>query len=1013
MTTLSPEASITTSRREHWLDLDWQELADQVSGELAWDSISRALYASSASIVEIWPTAVLTPKHADDVAAVLRFCSKHKVPLTCRGAGSGVVGQSLGRGLIVDFSVHMHRIESIHADEGWARVQPGVVKDDLDAELSQWGYFWPPDPSSSPWCTVGAMVANNSGGAKSVMYGTARDYLIELDLLNAQGEPFKLRPLALDDSGELVFPDDATAIERDLAQHTLNLIRDNREVLRQHAPETSRSSSGYNFFQLLPLSAPIAGEAGVDQSFPRDLIRRSESGQFLTGSPWVLDMPRLFCGSEGTLGVLISAKVGVVPLPGAVAGASISFASDAKMAEGVVSLLKNTNPAKLELLERSFIDVAAQAEPELAAGIPDELKTMLIVEYFGDDAASCAQQVDEAIALVCEGDDAPAFAAEAAYDPSGLVKVWKIRKVASPILSRVKGDVKPVRWVEDLAVPPWKLPEFIAAFQAIVDKAGFPAALFGHAGEGNLHVNPRGNVKSAEDRQKMREVASEAFALVKRLGGVISGEHGDGTMRSPYLPEVFGDAWPLMEEVKRTWDPDWILNPLTKVIPPEEGQRDIMSDLRLGEGYERHKTDTCLDDPRILEEIEKCHGCGKCRNYCPLMEVGKEEKYSARAKANLLRAVISGKLDADDFLTDEGFKANLDLCINCSQCLTDCPTQVDIPGMAIAFRDQYRKRKSGEGLLGDMLAKPDTIGKSASWLGGLANSMMNARWARGLAERAIGLDQRRVLPEYRKSEGLAGKARLKLPPGLTLPKEVVLYPGCWAEYNDPDGEKNAAIEILHALGIQVKTPALRCCGISKITQGMRDEARADWDVNLSVLGRAVGAGAKILFSAPSCLLASKHDMPRLIESDEAKRVADAMLDIHDFLIEVFQYPEVRSQLRAMPRELKNLAYHQPCHSKVSSVGMKPMELVELIPEAGVEDLAAGCCGLSGTFGMKTSNFDLSMKIGQRVFDRVDELESDAVFTPCGVCQTQLRQGNPDTKVVHPLFLLYTALPDLS
>ncbi len=582
--------------------------------------------------------------------------------------------------------------------------------------------------------------------------------------------------------------------------------------------------------------------------------------------------------------------------------------------------------------------------------------------------------------------------------------------MASPILSRVKGDHRPTRWVEDVAVPPWNLPKFIAGIKAIFEDMNFQGALFGHAGEGNLHINPKANVKDSTERERMKVCADKVFALAKELGGVISGEHGDGVMRSPYLRRMFGEAYDLMVEVKREWDPEWLLNPLVKVLKPEdEASRNTVTDLRMGEGYTRHATGTGLDRPEILEEIEKCHGCGKCRTYCPIMSVGKEERFTARAKANLLRAVVSGKLDGHAFLLDDAFKENIDLCINCGQCLTECPTHVDIPGIAIAYREQYMQR-AGAPMLTNMLNKPDRIGRMGSLAPGLTKSVLGSRFLRGVAQKAFGLDERRHLPEYRKERGLPAKSRLHVSDEVKVPEEVVLFPGCWANYNDPDGEKNAARRIFEALGARVHIPKLNCCGISKITQGNTEAAASDWRENLEILRPYVARGAKIVFSAPSCLLASRHDMPRLLKSEEATKTAAACTDAHQMLRGIFSHPRLKNQLKPIANKPVKMAYHQPCHSKVSGVGSEPMKLVELLPQAQVTNLNAGCCGLSGTFGLKTDNFEMSMQAGSKLFGRIDAVNPDVVFTPCGVCQTQIMQGAQGRKIVHPLKLLYEALP---
>lgn len=988
-------------------NLDYGPLRKVVKGRVRDDELTRALYASSASIVEVWPSCIVEPRDTDDVLATVTFARERGIPVTARGAGSGVAGQSLGQGIIIDFSVHMNGLLEVNPQQGYARVQPGLVKDDFDAELGTYGMFFPPDPSSSPWCTLGAMIANNSGGAKSIRYGTTKDYLLELDVLLMSGERIKLRELEVLPEGRILFPPDASPGERRLAESLLELLRSRRAVIRAHRPESSRNAAGYNIFDALhrPLSPAPGGEP------PRDYWSDEDIGGGNIGG--VLDMPKLFCGSEGTLGLLLEARLRVVNQPRFQAGAELYFESNERMAEGILKL-NATRPTKLEVLDRSFIDVAARSDPKLAAGIPERLKSMLIVEYWANSEEEARASVEAALAAVAAG-QGPAFAAKPAYNAADLERAWTVRKVASPILSRVKGDLKPTRWIEDCAVPPWRLPQFIDGFKAICDRHGFSAALFGHGGEGNLHVNPFVNVKDAEHRQRMRRAADELLALIQQLKGTVSGEHGDGIMRSPYLARQYGEAFNVMVRVKELFDPRYLLNPLTKIV---HTPREITDYLRCGEDYARVPTGTALDRPEVLEEVEKCHGCGKCRTYCPLMRVGKDEKYTARAKANLLRAVVGGRLDAS-FLLDAEFKANMDLCIACGQCLVDCPTQVDIPGIAMAFREQYVERKGKGGVVADLMSKPDRIGKTGAALAGVTNTLLKNRFLRGLAQQITGLDERRKLPKLAKSKGLRPLAPLQVPAELRakLPKEAVVFPGCFAEYYDPDGERNTLIEILSALGIVVHAPELNCCGISKITQGDVKGAKPDLTENVQRLVDFVERGARVMFSAPSCMLAAKREWPRIVGSAAAQKVADACTDAHVLLLEVFAHEAMRAQLTPQGR---SVAYHVPCHSRVLGVAQPAMKLLDLVDGGKTVNLDAGCCGLSGTFGLKTDNFDMSMKIAMPLYNRINRVKPEVVSSSCGVCQTQIRQGvenydgskvSPDSPdVMHPLRLLYEALP---
>lgn len=654
-----------------------QTLRAGLDGELLTDALSCERYASSASICYLRPLAIVRPQHARDVVTTVSECADHGVPVTARGASSSLAGQSLGPGVILDFAAHMTSVVRFEPERRLVRVQPGIARDALNRWLQASGLFFPPNPSSSPWATIGGMIANNSGGTHSFKYGTTKHWIHELKLVLADGREVTVTaPYRAD----LVAParEAASTAVRSHRHQTRTLDSNYTKVMHADAlgtgllrrfnepdavaamqrerPTSARSSCGYNVF-----------EAVTDDAH--------------------LDVTRLIAGSEGTLALIVEAALRLAPLPKHRMGFLAYFASP-EAALRLVPLIAPHNPGTIQVLDRAFIDVVARELPDLVRGleIPDPLAYLMLVEFEGDDLDELNRAQADCLDTIAAapGDDRP-FRVDADDEHRArLVPMWAIRSAAAPILSRAAGP-RPTRWVEDGAVAPEKLAEFFTSLKALLAARGMEALTFGHAGEGLLHLSPRIDRHRADYREVIGETLHAHAVLTRQFDGVPSGEHGDGLLRTPVLPDLFPATFPLMVDTKRAFDPRATLNPL--VIVP--ARRYAATDhLRHGAPqYQRATTGTVLDDPALADKIELCHGCGKCITYCPIVgdaTDGFAEERTPRAKANLLRGALAGLIDARDVLGDASTCGDLGACATCGKCLTDCPTAVDLPAMAAA-----------------------------------------------------------------------------------------------------------------------------------------------------------------------------------------------------------------------------------------------------------------------------------------------------------------------------------------
>ncbi len=934
-----------------------EDLGRRVEGEVLFDSLHRTLYSTAACIYQVMPLGAVVPRHEADVLAVLEYACRNRIPITARGGGSGLAGQTLGRGIVLDFSKYFQRIADIDLARGTVRVQPGVIQAHLNRVLRRHGVQFAPDPSSAPWCTLGGMLANNAGGSHTIRHGATRENTVSLRVALAGGAVIDTEPLPRPGRGAWT-----PGAQARLASGLLEIATRHREAIDRHQPRTRRNASGY-------------------------ALREVVNGR--------IDLAQVLVGSEGTLGLILDSVLRIVPVPRAKATALALFDDLEKSGAAVVQILE-FGPSAVELLDGTFVRVIREADPRTGTALPDGTEAILIVELDGDDPKEVLDRMKR-LAAVLTGRRSLATDVRYSARAEDTARIWAVRKAASPILSRREGTRRNTRFIEDAAVAPERMAEFVTRLRTLLRKYNVQAAIFGHAGDCNLHCNPMLNQKDPRDLAMMEAMAGEFTDLVVGMGGSLSGEHGDGRLRTPYLRRAYGPLVDAFEEVKRLFDPEGILNP---GIIVHDGAYGLTDDLRYGDAYRRHPTATAIDDAAWQKEIEKCHGCGACRNYCPVAVATRDEAATARAKANLLRAVISGRLEPGVVATPE-FKSVMDLCVNCQLCHSECPTAIDIPGMAVMAKDIYI-RSRGKNTTERVLTNPGPMLRFGTMFAPLANAALRFAPARRLMAAMTGIAAERDMAPFD-----SAPLRPRVPSVDPEGRRVAYFHGCFGGYQDVEGEGRAAIDLLEALGCAVAIPPQECCGIAAITYGHLDDVRSSAERNVAALLELTRRGYEVVYSAPSCGLALVEDYPRLLGTPQSEVLARHIRDIHEYVLDILETDrEQRARLKPVPIRL---TYHNPCHMQARGLGDAVVRLLSLVPGVEVVPIVQDhCCGIAGTFGMKEKNFSLSMHMGRPLFESIEATGVGVVATGCGTCKIQIEQGSR-LPVVHPIRIVRDSL----
>ena len=945
-----------------------RELTQAISGEVRFDPVSRALYSTDASVYQITPLGVVLPRSTEDVVRLVRICTHHRVPITARGGGTSQAGQCIGPGIVLDTSKYLNRILEINPAERWARVEPGVVLDQLNFAARAYGLRFAPDISTASRATVGGMMANNSSGARSLLYGKTIDHVLEQHVVLADASIAHFRDWS---EQEL---QSASAGDTFLA----SACRAVREIAASH-------------------------QAEIDRRFPKILRRVGgyNLDAFAGGAPF--NLCRLMVGSEGTLGIVVEAKLQLVPLPKAKGLTAIHF-TDLLDALGAVPAILEHGPVAIEVMDQFILDhtrenPAFEAMRGFISGTPGAL---LVVEFYDEDAGQVQarlQALETDLAARRLG-----YYCYRAVDPASQAKVWSLREAALGLSMAMKGDAKSLSFVEDTAVAPDELRDYIERFLALIHRNGTTAGVYAHASVGCLHVRPVVDLKTAAGVKQFEDIARGSAELVLEFGGALSGEHGDGLVRTPFVRQMFGEElYQAFRTIKRQFDPAGIFNP-AKIVDPQP----LTANLRYGPEYKTATPSSFFDYSDyggIVRAVEMCSGVGACRKQtggtmCPSYMVTGEEAHSTRGRANVLRLVMNGKRDALPISSEEALGV-LDLCLECRACRSECPVGVD---MALYKSEFLASHWSSHGVpwRSRMFGNIDRLSAWGSRFAPLSNWLMGNGGVRRLAERLADLDRRRSFPRWT-HRTLACRFRLGRSPSAEI--SVLLFNDTFTNYFEPETGL-AALEVLEKAGHPAGVLPYHCCGRPSISQGLLERAREQARLLAEALYPAASRGARIIFCEPSCLSAVREDAPRLLRGEARKR-ADVVA-AQSLLFEEFLEQEVRAGRTRMSWRggTRKLLLHGHCHQKSMGLLSPAVELLSRIPGAEVLDLDAGCCGMAGSFGYVRQHFEISRDIGERkLFPAVRDAGPEAAVVAAGTsCRHQIKEFTGVT-ALHPATVL--------
>ena len=935
------------------------ELTRRVDGEVRFDPYSRLLYSTDASIYQMEPIGVVIPRTSDDVQAVVEFAAGEGLPVLPRSGGTSLAGQTVNHAIVLDFSKYLNNVLEVNAEEGWARVQPGIILEQLTKQVANHGLQYAPDPTTANRACVGGGIGNNTCGAHSVIYGKTLDHINELDVVLSDGSRAHFAPLTASAlEGRL----SAGGLEGDIYRGVMRIAAEQQEEIDRTYAKIQRRVSGYNLDEFVPqasLAAPV-------------------------------NLARMVVGSEGTLCVVTEAKVNLVARPTMTSLSVLHFRSVFDASEATMKVLGH-DPSSVELIDKMILDRCREAlgQSRLLSFIEGDPGAMLLVEFYGENEAELTRKMD-----ALKRDIGLAYACVNILDRAEQAAVWNVRKGGLGLLMSIRGDAKPIPFVEDPAVDPSVMGDFVRRFDEIVTSHGTTAGYYGHAAVGCLHIRPMISLKNREGIDKMVSIGDAVSDLIKEFGGSMSGEHGDGIVRGVWTRKMFGDRiYNAFRELKHTWDPQDIMNP-GKIIdtPP------MTENLRYGAAYEPLHLETKLDftsDFGFSGAVEMCNGMGACRKLdgtmCPSFMATRDEEHSTRGRANLLRAALSGRMPegTEGSITDQRLHDALDLCLECKACKAECESGVDMAKLKYEFLNRYQERH-GVPLRSRLFGNINALNRLGSRYAPMTNWIAGNGLGKALVSALLGISSRRQQPRFARQslpDWFAQRDRSRL--SAAKFGAVALYNDTFMNYNYPE-IGIAAVELLEAAGYEVQLVNGGCCGRPMISKGMLDQARELARSNMAGLYDYARQGIPIVGCEPSCLLTLRDEYPEFVPGEQARVVAENSFLIDEFLAKAKS--DDRLDLTFKDVE-KRVLFHGHCHQKAMVGTEHSLAALRLVPGYEVELINAGCCGMAGSFGFEKEHYDISMQIGGLALFPSIESKPDWEVAVMGVsCRQQVEHG---------------------
>ena len=966
------------------INLKLRQLSNDLEGELYDDLTMRILYATDASAYREMPLAVVVPKSVADIKKLIAFAHAEKTSLIPRTAGTSLAGQVVGNGIIVDVSKYFTKILELNKEEGWVRVQPGVIRDELNMFLKPDGLFFGPETSTANRAMMGGMVGNNSCGSNSVVYRSTREHLLEVKALLSDGNEATFKHLGIEEFHNKC---EGEGLEANIYKTVRRLLSnyENQVEIRKEFPKKTveRRNTGYAVDVLLEASPFTAG--GEDFNFCK-----------------------LIAGSEGTLAFITEIKLNVVPLPPKEIGLlCVHFNSiDEALRANIIAL--QYRPSASELIDHYILECTKNniEQSKNRFFVQGDPGAILVIEF----ARTNREEIFEIAGRV----EADMRAAGLGYHFPLLFgddskKIWTLRKAGLGLLSNLPGDSKAVPVIEDTAVDVHDLPAYIRDFNEILKKHNLYSVHYAHAGSGEIHLRPIINLKTEEGNKLFRTIAEEIAILVKKYNGSLSGEHGDGRLRGEFIKQMVGEKnYQLLREIKSTWDPENIFNPNKIVDTPS---MNTMLRYTPGQQTPPFKTVFRFHNQDILQHAEQCNGSGDCRKtelsggtMCPSFMATRNEKDTTRARANILREFLTNSQKMNRFDHEEILDV-MDLCLSCKGCKSECPSNVDVAKLKAEFLQHYYDA-NGVPFRSKLIANFTRSAKLGSILPGLYNFIMTAPGISTLVKKFSGFAVKRSMPTMYKTTLRSWYS----PRPLKRGKRVYLFCDEFTNYNDTEiGIK--AILLLEKLGYEVIIPEHEESGRAWLSKGFLRKAKKIANKNIALLSPLVNADTPLIGIEPSAILTFRDEYIDLADDDQfeaAKKLAANVFMIDEFIAAEIEKGNISKE--KFSKEKRNIKLHGHCQQKALSSVAPSVKMLSLPENYSVDVIPSGCCGMAGSFGYEKEHYELSMKIGELVlFPAVrNQAENIIIAAPGTSCRHQVKDGT-GRKALHPVEVLWEAL----